>query len=144
MKFNRTGTTLEISLEGAIGESTPMFTLPLESTKEIRVDLAKVTYMNSIGVKQWILWTVKIPKDCKVLLFNCPFLFASQASMVVGFAPKNMTIESLKLPYACEACGFEELYLAHRGKDYEYAEAGHPGQVTAPKKDPVPNVGPVS
>jgi hypothetical protein len=127
-----------IAIEGAIGESTPMFTLPLENTKEITLELGKVTYINSIGVRQWILWTMKIPRDCKVKMMNCPFVFASQASMVVGFTTKNMTIESLRLPYACENCGFEDTYLAERGKDYEYPLPGQPARVSAPDRRECP------
>lgn len=132
MKTNRTGAQLSVSLEGAIGESTPLFTLPLEGTKEITLDLGKVTYINSIGVRQWIIWTLKIPRDCTVKMMDCPFVFASQASMVVGFLTKNMTIESLRLPYACESCGFEHIYLAMRGVDFEYSASGMPPKVSTP------------
>jgi|GEM_PF-3048095 len=133
VKTNRSGSTLHISLEGAIGETTPMFTLPLDETKEINLDLEKMTYINSIGVRQWILWTMKIPNDCVVKLHNCPFVIASQASMVVGFLTKKMTLESIRLPYACENCNFEEMYFAVRGKDYEYPINGHPPRISIPE-----------
>lgn len=139
MKTTKTGSTLNVSLEGAIGESTPMFTLPLDGTKEINLDLGKVTYINSIGVRQWIIWTMKIPRDCKVKMVNCPFVFASQASMVMGFLTPNMTIESVRLPYACESCAFEESYLASRGKDYEYpAGPGISSKVMIPEQRECP------
>lgn len=136
--MNRTGAHLHVSLEGAIGENTPMFTLPMENTQELTLDLGKVTYINSIGVRQWILWTLKIPPDCAVKMVNCPFVFSSQASMVVGFMTKNMTMESLWLPYACENCKFEDSYLAKRGTDYEYPSAGQPSRVSVPEQRTCP------
>lgn len=125
---------MTVHLEGPIGETTPMFTLPLEGVQEIILDLGGVTYINSIGVKQWIIWTNKIPATCTVKIVNSPFVIASQASMVVGFVTKNMHFETLRLPYACESCNFEETYLASRGKDFEYAQGGEAASIKIPEE----------
>ncbi len=53
--------------------------------------------------------------------------------MVMGFLANNMTIESLRLPYACENCNHEITYLAVRGKDYEYPAAGLSEKVQVPE-----------
>lgn len=123
MKSQRQGSRLELFLEGAIGETTPLFNLPVQDVKELVLDMSKVTYINSIGVKHWILWTVRLPADCQVKLVNTPFVIASQASMVMGFTTPNMKIESIRVPYACDACGVEDSRLLVRGKDYEYGDA---------------------
>jgi len=138
MKTQRVGSQLTVALEGPIGETTPMFTLPLGGVTEIILDLGGVTYINSIGVKQWILWTLKIPPACQVKLVDSPFVFASQASIVVGFLTQNMRIESVRLPYACEECGAEETYLAKRGTDFEYSTAEAPSHISIPKERPCP------
>jgi hypothetical protein len=124
MKQHREGSRLQLFLEGAIGESTPLFTLPLQDVKELVLDMTKVTYINSIGVKHWILWTLRIPKDCVVLMVNTPFVIASQASIVLGFATPQMKIESIRMPYTCNNCGAEDLRLITRGREYEYASPG--------------------
>lgn len=141
MKFQRTNTTLTVQMEGPIGETTPMFNLPLAGLKEITLDMGKVTTINSIGIKQWITWTLKIPRDCIVKMQNCPFIIGSQASMVVGFTKPNMKIESLRLPYICSECDHEHMREAKIGEDFEYAQGGKPAQIRVPDEVRCPKCG---
>lgn len=141
MKFNRTPTTLEVEMVGPIGETTPMFNLPLAGLKEITLNMSGVTMINSIGIRQWIIWTNKIPADCIVKMVNCPYVIASQASMVVGFQKSNMKIESLRLPYMCEECGAEQFVAANRGTDYEYQNGETPMRLNLPEKLACPKCG---
>ena len=120
---------LQVAIEGAIGESTPFFLRPLKEVVSIDLDMSKVTYINSVGVKQWILWTMKIPKGCIVTLRNCPYVIVSQAGIVLGFITPNMRIASFRAPYICEDCGFEEVRLLEMGKDYFYSTATEPKRV---------------
>ncbi len=138
MKFQRTPTTLNVQLEGPIGETTPLFNLPLKDLKEIVLDFAKMTTINSIGIKQWITWTYKIPSDAKVRMLNCPFVIATQASMVVGFVKPNMVIESIRLPFVCTECEAESIYEAKVGTDYTYAKAGVPAVIQVPTENQCP------
>lgn len=128
-------------MEGPIGETTPMFNLPLAGLKEITLDMAKVTSINSIGIKQWISWTLKIPTGCQVKMENCPFIIGSQASMVVGFTKPNMKIMSLRLPYICGECDHEHMREAKLGVDYHYAEGGNPARIEAPEQVKCPKCG---
>lgn len=136
MNTERNGAQLNVTLEGPIGETTPLFNLPLEGVQELNLEMSKVTYINSIGVRHWILWTLKIPKDCKVDLIEAPFVFASQANTVLGFMSERMFFRSIRVPYACEECGAEEMYTAVRGTDFEYSTAGHPPRVSLPLEKP--------
>lgn len=120
MKFKREGTVIQIEIEGSIGETSPFFTIPIKDSTEIIIDMDKMTYMNSIGVKNWIIWTMKIPSKCEVKLLNAPVLIASQASMVQGFVTPKIKIESVRIPYACESCGLEKSELAQANKDFFY------------------------
>jgi Zn finger protein HypA/HybF involved in hydrogenase expression len=120
---------VNIVIDGAIGESTQMFTMPLTGVTELTIDMGKMTYINSIGVKHWILWTLRIPSDCKIRIINAPSVIASQASMVLGFLTKHMTIESILMPYYCDACGYEIFNTITLGKDYEYASESKPVRI---------------
>lgn len=119
---------------GPIGETTPMFNLPLAGLKDIVLDMGGVTMINSIGIRQWITWTNKIPVDCSVKMINCPFVIGTQASTVVGFARSNMKLESIKLPYLCEACETEQSVLVRRGVEYDYKTATEPVKLQLPAK----------
>ncbi|MGE4133543.1 MAG: hypothetical protein AB7F86_18045 [Bdellovibrionales bacterium] len=138
MKMQRTPNSLNLQITGSIGENSPFYTVPLGGLKEIVMDLAGVTSINSIGIKNWILWTLRIPKDCEVKLINCPFVIATQASMVVGFAPPNMKLESINMPFVCETCGAEQILLVNRGREYEYASGDTPAKIALPEGLPCP------
>ncbi len=132
MKLEREDTRIRANLDGSIGESTPLFILPLAGITALTVDLTNVHSINSIGVKNWILWTLRIPNNCAVLLVNCPSMIASQANIVMGFLSKSMTIESFRAPFACESCGNESTLTLTRGKDYQYAQPGQRPSITLP------------
>lgn len=132
MKNDRKANQVVANISGAIGETTPLFTIPLGGVTELIVDMANMTYINSIGVKNWIMWTVKIPKDCTVRLLNCPFVIVSQAATVMGFTAPNMFIESFRMPYLCESCNFDNFVLGVRGKEFDYSRDGQPSKITLP------------
>jgi hypothetical protein len=134
MKVTRTDKTIVVEMEGPIGETTPLFTLKLEGTTQLTLDMSKVTQINSIGVKHWITWTLRIPSDCKVSIVNCPYVIASQASMVVGFITPAMKIESFRAPFVCENCNYEEIHLTTRGKEYEYPANGVDAKINLPQE----------
>jgi hypothetical protein len=138
VKVQRSQSALQIQLEGAIGETTPMFALPMAGLTEISLDLSGVKSINSIGIKQWILWTLKVPQSCSVKMIKVPFLLATQASMVVGFAPSNFAVESMSLPFVCESCGHEFSVLIERGTHYQYAVGTQPRQLSLPDGAPCP------
>ncbi len=138
---NRTPSTLEIALSGPIGETTPLFKVPIDGLKEIFLNLDEVTFINSVGIKEWIIWTGKIPSTCKVHLRNCPFVFGNQASTVVGFVTPHIFIESLKIPYNCPSCGAEKFYLATQGKDFTYGSTDSDGSLNCPETLPCTKCG---
>jgi hypothetical protein len=133
MKIERDGSKVKAEIQDPIGEGAPLFVFALDGVQELVVDLKAVTMINSIGVKYWILWTSRIPTNCQVMLINCPYVFVSQASMVVGFIPPIMKIQSFRMPYSCMECGEEEFVLATRGADYEYAAPPSPKKIQLPE-----------
>jgi hypothetical protein len=124
---------VQVTLEGPVGEYTPLFTLPIKEAKEVRVDMTKTTYINSVGVKHWILWTSRIPRDCEVKLFNCPFVIVSQANIVMGFLVPQIKVESFRAPFVCEDCNYEEIRTLSRGQEYEYATPMIPAKLNLPE-----------
>lgn len=121
MQMKKNGSVVEIAIEGPIGENSKVFTVDLRDTTRIVLDLEKVTYINSIGVKNWILWTVRVPPKAEFILKNVPLVIVNQASMVVGFIPDNGVIESFSAPYVCPSCNTEKMVSLRRGEHYQYA-----------------------
>ena len=136
MKLIQNGANFSADIVGPIGESTPLFRVKLDGALDLTLNMSQTTFINSIGVKNWILWSLRIPKNCYIHLINAPFVIASQASTVVGFMTKNMRIESFRVPYTCESCGAEESKIATRGEHYQYAQDGKPRVINLPLELP--------
>ncbi|MGE5086744.1 MAG: hypothetical protein ACM3MG_10620, partial [Bacillota bacterium] len=94
MEVKVTGTKYELFLEGPISEKTSIYDYNLKNATEVVLDMQKVTFINSIGVKNWILWTMRVPETASMTLLNCPFVIVNQASMVNGFLPARARILS--------------------------------------------------
>lgn len=134
MKVNKPDdTTIEFILEGAIGEGAPLFQQDIRGMKRISMDMEKVTYINSVGVKAWIQWVSKISNDCPLTFRHLPLVMINQASTVVGFMPLHANIESFFAPFVCPECNTESTILLSRGKDYEYANASAPRKIDIPE-----------
>ncbi len=120
------GTRHELILEGPISEKTAIFDYNISQATEVDINMEKVTFINSIGVKNWINWAINLSPRCRVSLRKCPYVIVNQVNIVQGFLPHNAKIESFIAPYLCDQCGLEAHILTERGKDYEYATETHP------------------
>lgn len=116
---------MEFHLEGPISEKTEIFNHDLRKATSLTLNLQKVTFINSIGVKNWIIWMMSAPANCKIELHHCPFVIISQINMVQGFLPKTARVQSFYAPYVNED-GKELVKLLTRGVDYEYATDSTP------------------
>lgn len=115
------GDVLKISVSGYIGENAGLFELNFAGVKKIEIDLSGVSYINSVGVKNWINWTGRFLKALQVEFHNCPSLIVNQVNMVAGFLPNDGTVESLSAPFICDNCNREETIHLKRGTHYHYA-----------------------
>lgn len=132
MQLKKNGTVFEISLEGPIGETSPLFTTDIKAATALVLDLEKVTYMNSVGVKNWIQWTVQIKPTCELKMKNAPLMFVNQASTVRGFLPRHAVIESFAAPMICPECNTEKSFLMTVNTNYKYATPAEPSKMEAP------------
>lgn len=131
----RLGDVLDISVSGYIGEGvgSTLVDLGYKDLKKVRITLKGVTYLNSVGVKNWVSWISRIPRNVHIEFHQCPALIVAQVNMVVGFIPTGGTVESLTAPLICEDCNVEKMIELTRGKEYQYATKDGPGQVTLPE-----------
>jgi hypothetical protein len=70
-------------------------------------DLAAVSFINSIGVREWLRLLRNLhEKGVLVLLRRCSEAMVLEMNMIVETV-QYVRVESLYLPYACDACGYE-------------------------------------
>ncbi len=92
-------------LEGIIDESFE-YGLIIESEKDqVDLDLEKITFMTSIGIRKWLDMVEEVtPK--RIVLHNCSVSFIRQISLIVELN-QNVQIDSFYLPYICSKCDKE-------------------------------------
>lgn len=103
----------EVDLEGDITDGSDLgakFTgLPLPPGAILRVHCSQVRYINSIGVKQWVLLFEGYRVEGARLTFHgCSPAIVSQLNLMGNFIRKD-EIESLQLPFLCPNCQREQL-----------------------------------
>lgn len=114
------GKTIEFSVEGAISEKSSLFATFLNNFEDIRINLGKATFINSIGVKNWIEWIGRAPKNARFTLEECPYVIVHQTNIVHGFLPANGKITSFLAPYLCDNCSYEQIIKLSEGTHYTY------------------------
>ena len=86
--------------------------------RTIEIDLAKVTFMSSFGVKLWIEWHRRMEPGITYLISNASPPFVNNINMVDGFLPKQSKVLSLYAPFISEDGDTDELVLLTLDKDY--------------------------
>jgi hypothetical protein len=133
MKILKNGTIYEFVIEGSLGEGSPLFEQKLADATQINLDVEKLSYINSVGVKTWIYWVTQLPPKAPFVLKKAPLLIVNQASMVMGFLPPQGQIESFFAPFICPKCDTDATHLLTQGKDYERSASGKPAVINLPK-----------
>ena len=85
--------------------------------KHVLVDFEEVAFINSLGIRKWLMWIEKHP--FKSLRFkNLPLNVVDQVNMVEGFLPEDSQVESFYVPYYCEGCELETHHHFEEGREF--------------------------
>jgi hypothetical protein len=106
-----TRTADAIALTGVIDEASYLGELLPAGPGLLRLDLAGVTFINSLGVREWIRFLATAAQGgVKVELARVSEPLIQQLNMIVA-ARGQADVLSFYAPYACDACGREESLL---------------------------------
>lgn len=133
IKETRQDDVVTVELNGYIGENSPLFEVSLHRVEKLVIDMSRVNYINSVGIKNWILWSRNIPEDCKMELYQVPPSVVTQINQVAGFLPKQAMMMSIQVPYYCDTCSKEDTRVYTLGKEYHLGQGEEDGSVTHPK-----------
>lgn len=100
---------------------------PLRS--RVIFDCANVKLVNSMGASLWIRWMRKNDRRQQYVFRNCPRKVVDMMNYMPDFLPFEYTVESFYAPYECLNCGFEDLELNLRGKDFLESAQGESPRV---------------
>jgi hypothetical protein len=140
-KLSVTGSEYLLILEGQIDEHSDFTPIQLPTKGILTIDLKGITMLNSMGLRNWVQWSHGLTQLAAVKFQNCPNIVVHQINILDGFIPLGATVESMDVPYLCEACDSAFDYHAVRGVDYHEASAKHPLKIVLPETVPCPSCG---
>lgn len=88
---------IKLELIGNIDEKAVLPVHP--KIKILKIDFAQVTNINSIGVRNFIVWGEKHAAVDSIQLENCPPIFVKNFSGIFGFLKSNMSVISFYAPF---------------------------------------------
>jgi eukaryotic-like serine/threonine-protein kinase len=103
-----TGRDAEVTFEGGIDERTQLVDFARRlGADRITIDLAQVTFINSVGVREWVSMLRALQeRSVAVVLRGCSEVMIMQLNMIDD-AQGTASVESFFAPYVCDACGAE-------------------------------------
>jgi len=107
---------LVVHLDGALDEHGE---LPkVSAAPAIRVNLDKLLYINSIGVRKWIRWMQELADAGVIYLEYCPVILIKSICSIKGMLGPNVRIESFYVPYYNEISDERKNVLFVRGTHF--------------------------
>lgn len=125
-----------VALAGTIDEFANFGTIPSGEISQIYVDFENVKYINSTGIKNWILWIKEIQtkkKDSEIFFSNCPGPIVDQMNVVKNFLPAGTVVKSFFVPFFCEICNLSNVYLYRLNSEYQKQSVAGPYVFKHPK-----------
>lgn len=117
-----------IVLSGSINETADFGSIPVDELNQVFIDFSTVKYINSSGIKKWIVWLTELQnkkkKSFEMYFSNCPKPIVDQMNLVKGFMPVGTIVKSFYVPYFCEICNVSESYLFKLNSEYTRNASG--------------------
>jgi hypothetical protein len=101
-----------LTLEGVIDETTDFQKLIGNPKAELRLNCREIRRINSGGIRNWTKYfTALLSGGVKVTLEECSPQVVEFLNQVTESTNRGISIESVHVPYFCEACDKEVLSL---------------------------------
>lgn len=134
-EISRTADAEVLTLGGDIDDDVQLVPLAAKLGRRVIIDLDGVTFINSVGVREWItLLDALATRNTDVTLRKVSEPMVRQMAMVTE-ASGATTIESFHAPYVCTACS-EETSLVLPVAPHRAALVAH-----QPPRQPCPRCG---
>ena len=109
------GDVLDLVIEGQIDEESNFPNTQLRGVKTLKLNVENVSFINSAGVRKWILWNRELASahpDLAQTYVKLPTVLSRQVVSIDGFIDRSAKIESMVIPFYCEGCekGFKILF----------------------------------
>jgi hypothetical protein len=108
-----------VALQGPLNEEAKALLAPLATQIGPRClfDLADVTYLNSVGIRDWSIFLRTFKEGREIAFDRCADEVVRTMNMVTNFR-LQLPVRSLFRAYGCESCGHEQTVPFFEGRDY--------------------------
>ena len=110
-KMTTRGDDVELALGGVLDETAELPELATPIKGRLRILLDDMEMINSLGCRKWVQWIRAIEAGAGIGLAKCSPPVVNQMNILAGFLPEAVRVESLFVPYHCEACDRERRVL---------------------------------
>ncbi len=124
---------LELCIIGHLDEDTDFTELKLPDAKVYVFNLEDLSAVNSMGLRNWLMWVKKLKVVAPKIFKNCQRIVVDQMNILQGFLPRGAIVESFYVPYFCSSCSHEENYKVLRGQDFQEATSDSKSTIDIPK-----------
>lgn len=98
----------ELVLSGIIDEHARLHEVVSNQQRRLVLDLGDITFINSLGVRDWIRFLAKLATDhIQLELVRVAEPLVHQFNMIVA-TRTGAQVRSFFAPFACDACGLEK------------------------------------
>jgi len=131
--FTVTRSPGRLVLAGRIDERAHIADLAASIDESVlAIDLSGVTYINSLGVRDWVNFLRALAKrDVALTLERCAEVMVLQMNMIVD-ARGTAKVASFYAPFACDACGWEGAKLVETDEVAPTVSAGRAPETACP------------
>lgn len=123
-----------IEMSGHLDEGSSFPTNKLRLYQRIIFECDQLVHVNSAAIQSWARWMKSMPGEQQFVFRKMRPRIIHIFNIFSGFLSDNAVVESFYIPYDCEKCDHEELWLAHRGQEYLEAMGSEPAQLRFTKE----------
>lgn len=122
----------ELVLSGVIDEHARLHEVVTPEHRRLVLDLGDVTFINSLGVRDWIRFLAKLAADrIQLELVRVAEPLVHQFNMIVA-TRNGAQVRSFFAPFACDACGLEKSICLEVQPNLQALRALRPPDVACP------------
>lgn len=117
--MNRDGHVLTLVLAGELTEDLQLPSADLTGVHKLYVDTGDLTYINSLGMRNWIYWTADLKHKVHTVVFQrLSNALVRQMVQLGSLLPEECRVSSVFVPLYCDACDRAEIKLFDFSKDF--------------------------
>jgi anti-anti-sigma regulatory factor len=124
---------IQLVMHGQLDEHSKLAKVLDEVGETTVIDLGDVTFVNSVGVREWISFLRNLhARGVDVTLVRCSEPMVHQMNMIIE-VQVGATVESFFAPYECGSCGCESSMLLEVDAYRSKLEQGQPPPMKCPE-----------